>query len=147
MTTRTNDAALLLGRLAIAALFLPAGIGKLFNLGGFAASLAGKGLPYPDLLALLGAGAEVIGPVAIILGIAPRLTAVLLAGFTVVASLISHSYWTYPEAQQAAQQTQFFKNAAITGGLLFYYVSGAGSFSLPGLLRARAVTSEAPAQA
>jgi putative oxidoreductase len=147
MTTRTNDAALLLGRLAIAALFLPAGIGKLFNLGGFAASLAGKGLPYPDLLALLGAGAEVIGPVALILGIAPRLTAVLLAGFTVVASLISHSYWTYPEAQQAAQQTQFFKNAAITGGLLFYYVSGAGSFSLPGLLRARAVTSEAPAQA
>ena len=85
--------------------------------------------------------------VALILGVAPRLTAVLLAGFTVVASLISHSYWTYPEAQQAAQQTQFFKNAAITGGLLFYYVSGAGSFSLPGLLRARAVTSEAPAQA
>jgi putative oxidoreductase len=151
MTTRTNDVALLLGRLAIAALFLPAGIGKLFNLGGFAASLAGKGLPYPDLLALLGAGAEVIGPVALILGIAPRLTAVLLAGFTVVASLISHSYWTYPEAQQAAQQTQFFKNAAITGGLLFYYVSGAGSFSLPAILRARTasreVTREAPARA
>jgi putative oxidoreductase len=147
MTTRTNDAALLLGRLAIAALFLPAGVRKLSNLGGFAASLAEKGLPYPDLLALLGAGAEVIGPVALILGVAPRLTAALLAGFTVVATLISHSFWTYPEAQQAAQQTQFFKNAAITGGLLFYYVSGAGSFSLPGILRARAVTGEVPAQA
>ncbi|WP_046862639.1 DoxX family protein [Microvirga massiliensis] len=146
MMTRTNDAALLLGRLAIAALFLPAGISKLSNLGGFAASLAGKGLPYPDLLALLGAGAEVIGPVALILGVAPRLTAVLLAGFTVVATLISHSFWTYPEAQQAAQQTQFFKNAAITGGLLFYYVSGAGSLSLPEILRARAVTREAPVQ-
>jgi putative oxidoreductase len=151
MTTRMNDAALLLGRLAIAALFLPAGVGKLFNLDGFAASLAGKGLPNPDLLALLGAGAEVIGPIALILGVAPRLTAVLLVGFTVVATLISHTFWTYPEAQQSAQQTQFFKNAAIAGGLLFYFVSGAGAFSLPGLLRARVDSSEtargAPTQA
>jgi uncharacterized membrane protein YphA (DoxX/SURF4 family) len=28
-----------------------------------------------------------------------------------------------------------FKNLAIIGGLLFSYVSGAGAFSLPGLLR------------
>ena len=66
MATRTNDAALLLARLAIAALFLPSGIAKLLNLGGFTAMLAGKGLPFPDLFALAGASAEVLGPVALI---------------------------------------------------------------------------------
>jgi putative oxidoreductase len=134
MTTRTNDVALLAARLAVAALFLPAGIGKLFGLSGFAAMLAGKGLPYPDLLAVLGVAAEILGPVALILGVAPRLTALLLIGFTLVASLVSHSFWTFPAEAQGAQQTQFFKNLAIIGGLLFYFASGPGRFSLPALL-------------
>ncbi|WP_414470926.1 DoxX family protein [Microvirga sp. M2] len=138
MITRTNDVALLAARLAVAALFLPAGIGKLFGLSGLTAMLAGKGLPYPDLLAMLGVAAEILAPLALILGVAPRLTAILLIGFTLVASLISHSFWTFPDAAQAAQQqTQFFKNLAIVGGLLFYFVSGAGAFSLPNYLGSR----------
>jgi putative oxidoreductase len=129
MTTRTNDVALLAARLAVAALFLPAGIGKLFGLSGFTAMLAGKGLPYADLLAGLAVAAEILGPVALILGVAPRLTAILLIGFTLVATLISHSFWAFPAEAQSAQQTQFFKNFAIIGGLLFYFASGAGAFT------------------
>ncbi len=133
MINRTNDVALLAARLAVAALFLPAGLSKLSGLSGFAAMLAGKGLPYPDLLAALAVAAEILGPVALILGVAPRLTALLLIGFTLVASLISHAFWIFPAEAQAAQQTQFFKNVAIMGGLLFYFVSGAGRFSLSAL--------------
>jgi putative oxidoreductase len=65
-----------------------------------------------------------------VLGVFPRLTALLIA-FTVVATVISHSFWTFPEAAQQAQQTQFFKNVAIIGGLLFYFVSGPGAYSVP----------------
>ena len=138
MLSRTDDAARFVARLAVAALFLPVGIGKLTNLDGFTAMLAGKGVPYPDLVAMLGVAAEVLGPVALILGVAPRLTALLLIGFTLVASLLSHSFWTFADAAQAAQQqTQFFKNLAIAGGLLFYFTSGAGAFSLPAILRSR----------
>ena len=43
---RANDLVLLLGRLLMAALFLPSGISKLLGFSGFAASLATKGLPY-----------------------------------------------------------------------------------------------------
>ena len=131
MTARTKDMALLAARLSVAALFLPAGIGKLFNLSGFAASLAGKGVPFPDLLATLGGAAEIVGPVALVLGVVPRLTALLLIAFTVVATLISHNFWTFPAEAQSAQQTQFFKNVAIIGGLLFYFVSGPGAYSVP----------------
>lgn len=142
MINRTNDVALLAARLAVAALFLPAGLSKLSGLSGLAAMLAGKGLPYPDLLAVLAVAAEILGPVALILGVAPRVTALLLIGFTLVASLISHAFWTFPAEAQAAQQTQFFKNAAIMGGLLFYFVSGAGRFSLPAIV-ARPTASRA----
>ena len=149
--TRTNDVLLLVARLAVAALFLPAGVTKLLGLSGFAAFLGSKGLPFPEVLAFLAAATEIVGAVALIAGVAPRTTAVALAGFTVVATLISHRYWDFPEAARQAQQTQFFKNAAITGGLLFYFVSGAGAFSLPGLHRARAnaggASSSAPARA
>ncbi len=85
MTTRTNDVALLAARLAVAPLFLPTGIGKLFGLSGFATMLAGKGLLYPEILAGLGVAAEILGPIALILGVAPRLIALLLISFTLVA--------------------------------------------------------------
>jgi putative oxidoreductase len=53
-----NDAFLLLGRLLLAALFLPFGISKAMGFGAFAASLASTGLPYSEAR---GAAAVAIG--------------------------------------------------------------------------------------
>ena len=50
--------------------------------------------------------------------------------FTIVATLIAHRFWAYPEAQRAMQQTQFMKNLAIMGGFLFLFVAGAGAWSV-----------------
>lgn len=125
-----DDVALLFGRLFIAALFLPSGIQKATNISGITGMLASKGLPYPSTLAILAVIVEIAAPVALILGIASRLTAILLIGFTVVATLTAHAYWQMPEAAQAAQQIQFFKNLAVIGGLLFYFASGPGAISL-----------------
>jgi putative oxidoreductase len=135
--TRTNDFVLLVARLAVAALYLPSGFSKLFGLSGFAASLAAKGVLFPEVLAFVGAATEVVGAAALVLGLAPRLTAVALVGFTVVATLISHRYWDFPEAARQAQQIQFLKNVGIIGGLLFYFVSGPGAFRVPALLGLR----------
>ncbi|AUC12027.1 hypothetical protein BLX90_17140 [Rhizobium sp. Y9] len=44
MTAKINDAIILLGRLSISALFLQAGVGKLFEISGFAVSFAAKGV-------------------------------------------------------------------------------------------------------
>ena len=50
---RSQDAALLLARLLIAALILPNGINKLLHFSKFAASLSGKGVPFAKIVAIL----------------------------------------------------------------------------------------------
>ena len=59
-----EGAALLLGRLALAAIFLWSGFGKLANLGGFANSLAHQGVPAAWPLAVVGACVEFFGGLA-----------------------------------------------------------------------------------
>ena len=48
MLNRTEDVALLVARLLVAALFLPSGIDKLLHFSRFVASLAAKGVPYAN---------------------------------------------------------------------------------------------------
>jgi putative oxidoreductase len=132
---RANDALLLLGRLLMAALFLPSGIGKAMDFGPFAASLADKGLPYADALAAAAVAAEILGPIALILGVLPSWTALLLIAFVATAIGISHRYWEFAEAAaRRSQEINFYKNVGIVAGLLFYSVSGAGSWSIAGLM-------------
>ncbi len=130
---RANDLVLLLGRLLMAALFLPSGISKLLGFSGFAASLATKGLPFPEAWAAAAVAIEVLGPIALILGFLPRSTALLLIAFVVMASGTSHRYWEFTEAAaRRAQEISFYKNVGIIAGLMFYFASGPGAWSLAG---------------
>jgi putative oxidoreductase len=132
-----GDGLLPLGRLAIGAIFVESGFGKLMNLDGFAAGLAERGLPLPAALALIGAAVEFLAGVAAVIGFKARYAALLLIAFTLAATLIAHRFWDFDEASARMQEIQFFKNIAITGGFLFLFVSGAGRFSLDHLLRKR----------
>jgi putative oxidoreductase len=128
---RSDDFALLVGRLAIALLFLPSGFNKLIGFSGFAAMLAGKGLPFPEAWAAAAVLCELGGSLLILIGFQTRWAALVLAVFSVIAALLSHRYWTMPDlAAAAANRIQFYKNIAIAGGLLFLHVAGAGRFSL-----------------
>lgn len=131
---RLEDTFLLIGRLLMAALFLTSGIPKALQGygGGFAKYLGGQGLPYPEVLAIVAVAIEVLVPIALILGVFPRISALLLIGFVIVATAIAHRFWEFPEAQQTNQMNHFLKNIAVIAGLLFYYVSGAGAWALAG---------------
>jgi putative oxidoreductase len=130
---RASDIVLLLGRLLMAALFLPSGISKLLGFSGFAASLATKGLPYPEAWAAAAVAIEVLGPIALILRFLPRSTALLLVAFVVMARGTSHRYWEFTEAAaRRAQEISFYKNVGIIAGLMFYFASGPGAWSWAG---------------
>jgi putative oxidoreductase len=131
-----QDALLLLGRVALGAIFVTSGLHKLIDLNGFIANLAGKGVPYAAVFAPLGAVVEFFGGLAIVLGLAFRASALLMLVFVVVATAISHRYWEFEGALRVPQQVNFEKNLCIGGGFIVLFAAGAGRLSLDGLLRA-----------
>jgi putative oxidoreductase len=131
---RVNDLFLLVGRLLLASLFLTAVYPKVLQgYGGPFAQYLGKlGVPYPEIVGVVAVAVELLAPVALILGIFPRISALLLIAFVIAATGLAHRFWEFPEAQQMNQMNHFLKNIAIIGGLLFYYVAGAGAWALGG---------------
>ena len=120
----------LVGRILLAALFLPAGIAKLTGFAGTVGYIASVGLPLPQVGAALALIVEIVGGIALITGFGTRFAALALAVFTAVASFFFHNYWAAPAEQQMVQQLMFFKNVAVVGGLLTLAAWGAGSWSL-----------------
>jgi len=120
----------LAGRLLLAALFLPAGIAKVTGFAGTVGYIGSVGLPLPTLAAALAAVVEIGGGLALLFGFGTRIAALVLAAFTLVASFFFHAYWAVPADQAFMQQLLFFKNIAVTGGLLALAAHGAGGWSV-----------------
>jgi putative oxidoreductase len=133
----TEDVILLLGRIALGAIFVKSGILKLLTLGVFAASLASRGIPQSAMWAAIGATVECVGGILIVTGLKTRYASVLMIAFVIVATAISHRYWEYVDAARRTQESQFFKNLSIAGGFLLLFVTGSGRFGLDNLLRRR----------
>jgi putative oxidoreductase len=126
---------LLIARIAVGAIFLWSGFGKLSSLSEFTAGIVERGIPFAQVLAPLGAAIEFAAALALILGVWTRLAASALAVFTVVATLIAHRFWDFPAQEQQMQMIQFMKNLAIFGGLAALAATGGGRFSFDRILR------------
>ncbi|UJW82166.1 DoxX family protein [Hydrogenophaga sp. SL48] len=120
----------LISRLLLAALFLPAGIGKITGFEGTVGYIASVGLPMATAGAVAAIVVEVLGGLALLVGFGTRWAALVLALFTLTASFFFHNYWAVPAEQQFMQQLLFMKNVGVTGGLLALAAFGAGAFSL-----------------
>ena len=138
MFSRGEDLALLMGRLFVAALFLPSGVHRLMTFSAYAASLKAKGLQFAFLWALVLVAAEVLGPLALIIGAWPRWTALALVAFTAVTLWLSHRASLLGVVVRPRQNADLYRTLAIMGGLLFYFVSGPGSWSWKGSSAGRA---------
>ena len=121
---------LLLGRVAIGALYVPSGYGKLMDPSRMTGMLGTKGWPVPGVFAIAAGIVELVGGIALIVGFKARCTAVALIVFTIIASLLAHAYWDLDGAARTAQYIQFYKNLAIIGGLLLVLARGAGPWSV-----------------
>jgi putative oxidoreductase len=113
----------LAGRIFLAAIFLITGLDKIGAYAGTAAYMASVGVPgalLPAVIAL-----EVLGAIAIIVGWKTRITALLLAGFSLLAGVLFHGNFGEP-----IEMIMFLKNVAIAGGFLLLVANGAGALSL-----------------
>jgi putative oxidoreductase len=120
----------LIGRILLAILFVPAGFGKIAGFTGTVGYATAMGLPLPTVGVAIALVIELVGGLALLVGFGTRIAALALALFTLVASFYFHAYWAVPAEQQMMQQLMFFKNIAITGGLLAFAAFGAGALSL-----------------
>lgn len=130
MNTPLQNGLTLLGRLALAALFLPAGLSKISGFEGTVGYINSAGLPLASVAAVIAILVEVGGGLALITGLFTRLAALVLAGFTAIASVTFHAYWAVPAEQAFMQQLMFYKNVGIVGGLLVLAAHGAGAWAL-----------------
>ncbi len=80
-------------------------------------------VPLPDddeMLVRANGMVMVAAGTALAAGVAPRLSALVLAGSLVPTTVAGHAFWKIEDpAARKAQRVQFHKNMAMIGGLLF----------------------------
>jgi putative oxidoreductase len=113
----------LTGRSLLAVLFLISGLGKIGAYSATAGYMSALGVPSALLPLVI--ATEVLGAIAIILGWQTRITAFLLAGFSLLSAFIFHANFA-----DQIQMIMFFKNISIAGGFLLLLANGAGPLSL-----------------
>ena len=128
MQSTTN----LVARLLFVALFLPAGISKLTGFDGTVGYFNSLGIPAAALAVSVTIAIEILGSLAVLVGFKTRAAAIVLALFTLAASIAGHAYWAVPAEQVFVQKLLFFKNMAVVGGLLLLAIQGAGKLSIDG---------------
>lgn len=131
-TTRhgISDLGMLVGRLALAALFIQAGWHKLVTWPGIVHLLTHLNAPAPTLGGVIAVGCELIGGGLIVLGLRTRSAAIVLILFTIAANWLTHRFWMMHGKAAMAAEIQFFLDLAICGGLLLLASAGPGRFAL-----------------
>jgi len=117
----------LVGRILIAAIFLLSGLSKLAAPAGTIGYIQAAGLPLPVVAYGIAVATELGAGLLLVLGFRTRIVAAWLAVFTLATAFGFH--------HALADQNQFihfFKNIAMTGGLLQVVAFGGGRLSIDG---------------
>ncbi len=133
-----------LGRLLMSSLFIWSGVGKLMNPAGTVKYFIGVHVPIPEVAVWVVIVIEVVGGLAILVGLKTRWAAAVLAVFTLITAFGVHYvaamgikvHDTATYMAHFEQMINFYKNLVITGGFLYIVAFGAGDISIDGPDRA-----------
>jgi putative oxidoreductase len=124
-----ENTTLLVGRILMSAIFVHGGWGKLLAAAATQALFGDKlGLPMPMFAWLLAVVVELGGGLLLLVGLFTRPVGLVLAAWCVATALIAHT-----NLADRAQEINFYKNMAMTGGFLYVFAFGAGAYSLDAL--------------
>lgn len=128
----STNAIAMLGRVALGAIFIWSGTTKLAAPTGTIEYIASSGMPFPHLAFWAAVLVEVGGAAALILGIAPRLAAGVLALFCLATAIAFHG-----AIGDQDQLIHFLKNVSMAGGLLQVAAFGAAGWTVEAALASR----------
>lgn len=115
----------LIARILLAGGFAFSGLNKLFDFTGATAEMTHHGLPFPAVMATAVIVTQLGGSALLIWPRTSWIGAGLLAGFTLVATLIAHAPWSDAGPIALPQSVIFLQNTGILGGLLLALAIGA----------------------
>jgi len=121
---------ILLARLCLATVFLVSGVHKALYYRKAVAEFQHAGVVFVGLTLPLTIVLHVLASLAIIIGAYVAEAALLLALFTLVATLQVHRFWSAAAEERLDQGRIALAHFAIIGGLVMLAVTGAGRFVL-----------------
>ena len=110
--------AFLIARLCLAAVFLYSGVDKLWHWRESIEEVRSDGLPWPAAFAGATVFTQLVAGCLVATGFFAWLGALLLAGFTVAATLLGHRFWLRRGTEFRHELTTSLEHVAIVGGLL-----------------------------
>ena len=134
LANNTKDILLLLCRVGLAYLYVISLQGKLPNPEAFGGYLTKIGMPGGMATAYLSIEIEIVGAIAILVGLGTRYAILVLTLFVIIASFYGHRYWEADAAQLRNQTVHFYKNVSIVAGYLLLFITGPGRYSLDHML-------------
>jgi uncharacterized membrane protein YphA (DoxX/SURF4 family) len=108
----------LIARLCLAAVFLYSGVDKLWHWRSSIEEVRSDGLPWPAAFAGATVFTQLVGGFLVATGFFAWLGALLLAGFTIAATLLGHRFWLRRGTEFRHELTTSLEHVAIVGGLL-----------------------------
>ena len=120
----------IIGRIFLSAVFLIAGVNKIFNYEGTTAYMESFGIPgflYIPAIIL-----EILFPLLIVIGYQTKISALIMAIFSISLAIIFHT-----DFSNQMQVMSFLKNFAIAGGFIIIFVNGPSRWSIDYMLKSR----------
>ena len=118
------------GRIFLSAVFLIAGVNKIFNYEGTTTYMESFGVP--DFLYIPAIILEILFPLLIIIGYKTKISALIMAIFSISLAIIFHT-----DFSNQMQVMSFLKNFAIAGGFIIIFINGPSRWSIDHLLKSR----------
>jgi len=118
------------GRIFLSAVFLTAGVNKIFNYEGTTAYMESFGVP--GLLYIPAIILEILFPLLIVIGYQTKISALIMAIFSVSLAIIFHT-----DFSNQMQVMSFLKNFAIAGGFIIIFVNGPSRWSVDYMLKSK----------
>ena len=116
---RYDRAYFVLGRTLLGIYFLVPGLSKIVGYSATLDLMASKQVPLSEILLPITILVQIGGGVLLIVGRQLRLSALVLAGLTLIINIYIHNFWSLSGDPSQAHETQnFIKNLAIMAGLL-----------------------------
>jgi len=130
MNTNITNGAALVGRILLALIFITSGFSKLTGFEGTVGYIASKGLPLPQVAAIIAIVVELGGGLMLAVGFKARWAALAIAIFSLAAGFLFHDFWNADAAAKMGQTINFWKNVSISGGMLMAFAFGPGAYSV-----------------